>query len=219
MFGLRHRRLSVAALGHARQDALVDGVYSVALTLFVLDLKIPDGLSPEQLDAFWPVILPKALSFVLGFVMAASAWIYVHQMSALYTRTNLGHLVRTVASLMLVCALPFTTAAMGAYSGRPLGPMLFSGNVAVLVGVYTLDLILSRKSLISDAISPSLVNQIIAAHIGAVCWAGFCCLYLSPLSPRLGIAGIVAYVAMHWISIWWFEPQMHAARAAVEAKE
>jgi hypothetical protein len=108
---------------------------------------------------------------------------------------------------------------MGAYSGRSLGPMLFSGNVTVLVGVYTLDLILSRKSLISDAISPSLIDHIIAAHIGAVCWAGFCCLYLSPLSPRLGIAGIVAYVVMHWISIWWFEPQMHAARAAIETRE
>jgi uncharacterized membrane protein len=191
----------------------------VALTLFVLDLKIPDGLSPEQLHAYWPVMLPKVWSFVLGFVMAASAWIYVHQMSALYTRTNLGHLVRTVASLMFVCALPFTTAAMGAYPDRPLGPMLFSGNVTVLVGIYTLDLILSRKSLISDAVGRALIDQIVAAHIGAVCWAGFCCLYLSSRSPHLAIAGIVAYVAMHWISIWWFEPQMHVARAAIEAKE
>jgi uncharacterized membrane protein len=216
MFGLRRRRSSSAALNLTRQDAITDGVYSVALTLLVLDLKIPAGLADPSLAVLLPVMTPKVLSFVLGFVMAGSAWIYVHQISALYVRTNLGHLVRTMASLMFVCALPFTTAAMGDYSDQPLGPMLYSGNVMILVAIYTIDLALSRAALIPDTVDRRLLNQILVVHIGAVLWAGFCCFYLSPRSPHLAIGGVVAYLAMHWISIWWFEPQMHVARSAIE---
>lgn len=215
---LKRRGKPTPKLEHSRLDALVDGVYSVALTLLILNLNIPDGLSAEQLAAFWPDFAPKALSFVLSFVMAASAWIYVHQMSALYTHTNLGHTVRTVASLMLVCALPLTTAAVGTYPNLPIGPALYAGNIMVLVAIYTLDLALSRKALIPVEVDPKLVNQILLAHVGAVIWAAFCCFYLSYRNPHWGIAGIVAYVVMHWINIWWFEPQMHIARAAIEEK-
>ncbi|HSM95983.1 MAG TPA: TMEM175 family protein [Rhizomicrobium sp.] len=118
----RARHYAPAAIDLSRLNALVDGVYSVALTLLILNLSLPQDLSDAELARYWHALVPKALSFVLSFVMAGSAWIYVHQISVLYERTNLGHLIRTVASLMFVCTLPLTTAALGAYPDSPWAP-------------------------------------------------------------------------------------------------
>jgi uncharacterized membrane protein len=212
----RGRHDTPAAIDLSRLNALVDGVYSVALTLLILNLGLPEGMSQSELARYWHTLMPKVLSFVLSFVMAGSAWVYVHQMSVLYTRTNLGHLIRTVASLMFVCTLPLTTAALGAYSDSAVGPVLYSANVAVLVGIYTLDLAMARNSLIPSCVDRQLLDQLMHVHYGVVAWAAFCC-FLSFYYPYWGIAGITAYVLTHWASIWWFEPQMHIARAAIEA--
>lgn len=218
MLGRLHGRTPQAALGHGRLDALVDGVYSVALTLLILNLNVPAGLGPNALWAYLQTLMPKVLAFVLSFVMAGSAWIYVHQMAALYTTTNLGHTIRTVMALMFVCALPLTSAALGSYPDTPFGPAVYSGNVMLLVAIYAFDLAMSRKSLISPAVDRRLVGKLLALHVGAIAWAAFCCFYLSFSNPRWAIAGVFAYVVMHWVSIWWFEPEMHIARAAIEAE-
>ncbi|HSM95982.1 MAG TPA: hypothetical protein VLT91_08060 [Rhizomicrobium sp.] len=75
---------------------------------------------------------------------------------------------------------------------------------------------MSRNALIPSSVDRRLLSQLLQVHCGAVAWAAFCCL-LSFLNPHWGIAGIAAYVLMHWGSIWWFNPQMHAVRAAIEA--
>jgi uncharacterized membrane protein len=58
----------------ARLDALSDGIFGVAMTLLVLELRLPDDFNPadgqellKALLALWPKFLPYALSFlVLG---------------------------------------------------------------------------------------------------------------------------------------------------------
>jgi len=64
----------------ARLDALHDGVFSVAMTLLVLDVRLPDDFHPadggellQGLLKLWPKFLPYLLSFtVLGLRWLAS---------------------------------------------------------------------------------------------------------------------------------------------------
>jgi uncharacterized membrane protein len=64
----------------ARLDALTDGVFSVAMTLLVLDVRLPDDFHPvhdgeflQGLVSLWPKFLPYVLSFgVLGLRWIAS---------------------------------------------------------------------------------------------------------------------------------------------------
>ena len=57
----------------ARLDALNDGIFSVAMTLLALDIRLPEEFNPadgsELLQAFaklWPKLLPYVLSFALA---------------------------------------------------------------------------------------------------------------------------------------------------------
>ena len=58
----------------ARIDALTDGIFAVAMTLLVLDIRLPENLAVhdragllQALMDLWPKFVPYALSFmVLG---------------------------------------------------------------------------------------------------------------------------------------------------------
>ena len=64
----------IAGQSNERLAALSDGIFAVAMTLLVLDVRFPDDFSPNTTTEFlagaaalWPKFLPYALSFwVLG---------------------------------------------------------------------------------------------------------------------------------------------------------
>jgi uncharacterized membrane protein len=64
-----------------RVDALTDGVMAIAMTLFVLDVKVPDlptDVPPWSLMAALGHTLPTFASFVLSFVVLGVAWYRHH---------------------------------------------------------------------------------------------------------------------------------------------
>jgi uncharacterized membrane protein len=63
----------------SRIDALTDGLFGVAMTLLVLDLRLPAEFHPDRaalvqaLEDLWPKFFPYALSFyVLGSTWLAN---------------------------------------------------------------------------------------------------------------------------------------------------
>jgi uncharacterized membrane protein len=68
------RTLDPTMYPKARLDALSDGIFAVAMTLLVLDVRLPEDFHPRDaaellagLGSLWPKILPYVLSFgVLG---------------------------------------------------------------------------------------------------------------------------------------------------------
>ncbi len=51
----------------ARLKGLSDGVVAFALTLLVLDIRIPEGLSPDQLPASLAALGPAAVVYLIAF--------------------------------------------------------------------------------------------------------------------------------------------------------
>ena len=68
-----------------RSEALTDGIFAVAMTLLVIELKLPQhGLvhSAADLLAALFALLPKAIAWVLSFFVLALFWIGHHRVSA-----------------------------------------------------------------------------------------------------------------------------------------
>ncbi|MFO1534583.1 MAG: TMEM175 family protein [Thermoplasmatota archaeon] len=92
----------------ARLEAFSDGVFAIAITLLVLELRVPDGDLLRGLLHEWPSFLSFSLSFVTILIM----WTNHH--------ANLSHVVRADGRLlfangfllMLVTFLPFPTAVL-----------------------------------------------------------------------------------------------------------
>lgn len=115
----------------SRLEAFSDGVFGFAITLLVLDIKVPDVGSGknlfESMAADWSVYL----SFLIGFFTILICWINHHFMFDYIYRSNSKLLLLNGFKLLVVTFTPFATALIGRYIGEV--------DQTMAVNVYTLN--------------------------------------------------------------------------------
>jgi len=112
-----------AALG--RIAALSDGVIAFAITLMVLDVRVPDNLLAGQVGQALLDLRPKYFGCALSFVVIAVYWIEHHRMFTRIVRYDRRLIWLNFLFLFFIAFLPFTTDIIGEY-----------GNVPIVVAVY-----------------------------------------------------------------------------------
>jgi uncharacterized membrane protein len=94
-----------------RAEAFSDGVFAIAITLLVLDLRLP-GAGPghhtlvHQLVHDWP----QYFAYVVSFLTIGIMWMNHHTIFAHITRVDRPLLVINLLLLMGVVAIPFPTS-------------------------------------------------------------------------------------------------------------
>src|SRR5438445_13799201 len=64
-----------------RIEALIDGIFAVALTLLVLDIKLPEGMTYATNEALWTRLLSLERHFAiyaLSFIVIGIYWVPPH---------------------------------------------------------------------------------------------------------------------------------------------
>lgn len=119
----------------ARVDALTDGIYAVAMTLLVLDIRLPDDFHPGNADqllqgliALWPKIFP----YLLSFIVLGLRWLAAVRMSGRAELLGRSYIVWWMLGLLLTTGIPFTTIIVGRYASLAPAVWLYSGNVGLL---------------------------------------------------------------------------------------
>lgn len=107
-----------------RLEAFSDGVYSIAMTLLVLDLKVPHvegaGIPGELIRALvaqWP----SYLAFVTSFFTILIMWVNHHAMFKLIGKVSRGLMFSNGFLLMMTTVVPFTTGLVAEYLQKPGG--------------------------------------------------------------------------------------------------
>ena len=127
---------NVEGLGKQRIEALSDGIFAFAMTLLVLDVKIPklpeplvnQGVLAQTLLDLWPKFLTFAMSFVtLGFFWAAH-----HGYSHFLKRTDRYFLWINLLFLLIVVFMPFSTDLLGDYPRHRIAAMVYGCNMMAL---------------------------------------------------------------------------------------
>lgn len=124
-----------AAIDKHRLAGLQDGVYSIAMTLLVLELRLPALPEPLTDGVLWSALWslgPKLISWLLSFWVLAILWIgdvrtlaITHFVDALLLRLSL-------CRLALVSLLPFSTAFIGEHGRYRAGAALYSAHLFLL---------------------------------------------------------------------------------------
>lgn len=125
---------SAGGLTKARIEALADGVFAIAMTLLVLDLKVPN-ISHANPDQLLPALLaqwPKYISYAISFFMLGIYWIGHHNQFHVIRRSDRGFLWINILYLMTISLLPFSTALLGEYPGTRIALIIYGGNLAVI---------------------------------------------------------------------------------------
>jgi len=93
-----------------RVEAFSDGVFAIAITLLVLDLKAPatKGAILHDLLVQWPAYL----AYLASFAYVGVIWINHHNLFTRIARVNDGLLWRNLALLGAMSVLPFPTAVV-----------------------------------------------------------------------------------------------------------
>lgn len=114
-----HDQWSNAKLSIQRLTALSDGIFAVAMTLLVFNIRLPEqkaDISVDQVIALWP----KLLSYALSFVVLGMYWISHHNIVNLIRRSNRVFLWLNLLFLMCIAFLPFASATLGEHGQQRL---------------------------------------------------------------------------------------------------
>lgn len=126
----------------ARIEAFSDGVFAIAATLLVLDLKVPHDAAGgpgllRTLAAQWP----SYVAFVTSFAFIGIMWINHHRLFTLIKRSDNLLLVLNGLLLLGVTFVPFPTAVLAEYIPRDGGHVaaaVYSGTYTVLAVFFNL---------------------------------------------------------------------------------
>jgi uncharacterized membrane protein len=117
-----------------RVQALADGVFAVAMTLLVLDVRLPDEHASDSHE-LWSQLTglgPSVAAYVLSFTMLGTFWLAVHAVLDLCERSDRTLAWAVLAFLFFVTTLPFTASVLADHTHVRLAVVLYWLNLACL---------------------------------------------------------------------------------------
>lgn len=131
-----------------RLEAFSDGVFAVAITLLVLNIKIPGIDAPaSQLPndtQLWEMLLkelPMLAAYVTSFATIGVMWLNHHRLYTHIKRTDTGLILLNLLLLLVVVFIPVPTALVAEYLFYPdqhAAALLYSGTMIILAICFNL---------------------------------------------------------------------------------
>jgi uncharacterized membrane protein len=105
-------------------EAFLHGVFAIAITLLVLDIRVPPVESTPNGEALIHALedgAPRYVAYILGFLYLGTYWIATHRTLRRMRGVDHWFLVIGLVFLMVVSVLPFGTALLAEYIGKDEG--------------------------------------------------------------------------------------------------
>ena len=103
---------------NSRLETFCDGVFAIALTLLIIDIKIPSTVEINSTPDFWLVlkhIAPSIFAFILSFVIIFITWVNHHNSMKLVNKSSGPFIYSNGFLLLSVVFVPFPTSLVGEY--------------------------------------------------------------------------------------------------------
>jgi uncharacterized membrane protein len=117
----------------ARIEAFSDGVFAIAITLLILEIKVPPATVDlgSQLLRQWP----SYVAFVISFAFIGIMWINHHRLFTHIHRSNTVLLILNLLLLLGVCWVPYPTAVLAQHlsaGDQKIAALLYHGSYFVI---------------------------------------------------------------------------------------
>jgi uncharacterized membrane protein len=111
----KHREL----FGPERLLAFSDGVFAVAITLLVIDLRLPvaEGGDAATVDVLLTMV-PKLLFFAFTFIIIGMSWLGHHRKFSYIHQVDGGLLWLNMFYLLALCLVPFASGSLSEHGNR-----------------------------------------------------------------------------------------------------
>jgi uncharacterized membrane protein len=172
----------VAGQSVGRLAALSDGIFAVAMTLLVLDLRVPAANAIHSEHDLWQALIllsPRLLIFLMSVMTLGIFWVG--------QQTQLNHFARSdrnlawihIAFLCAVCLVPFTTSLLAEFIHYRIALIACWFNILLLgVMLYWSWKYATRAKLLDDnlaeEIHPAVIRRIVIAQSLYAAGAALC---------------------------------------------
>jgi uncharacterized membrane protein len=181
----------------SRIDALTDGLFGVAMTLLVLDVRLPDEFHPHDANDLFQALLglmPKFLPYVLSFLVLGLRWLSNVQVRSRGEFFGREYVTWWLFYLLLITCVPFSTMVVGRFAAFAPAIWLYAGNTLLLAAVSFRLMALTPDLEPGDHLrdrTASLMLLIVSSLL-AIGW--------SFVAPRQALWAFVLNVAAPWFA-------------------
>ena len=194
-------------MNKGRLEAFSDGVFAIIITIMVLELRVPEGGTFDDLKP----LIPKFISYILSFTYVAIYWNNHHHMFQLVKHVNGKVLWRNMFLLFCLSLVPFVTAWMGENH--------FSASPTALYGIVLAMAGIAYYFLIHSLIKLHGEDSLLATSIGND--------FKGKISVVIYVVGILVSFYNSWISfglyccvaVMWFIPDKRIEKRLVAKGE
>ena len=153
---------------NSRIEAFSDGVFAIAITLLVLELKVPPLASVHSITDLWNGLIhlwPSYFAFTLSFGILLVSWVNHHYLFNILDKSSRPFLYANGFLLFTITFMPFPTALLAEYIStdyaKPAIAFYCFGGVINSIGWnLLLHTIIKPKKLVRSEESIKLVNTI-----------------------------------------------------------
>jgi uncharacterized membrane protein len=183
----------------ARLDTLSDGIFGVAMTLLILDVRLPDDFHPRDgsellrgLADLWPKIFPYVLSFgVLGL-----RWLANVEVRTRAEFVNREYVNWWLLYLLLITCVPFTTIVVGRFAHFAPAIWLYAGHTLLLSAVGLRLVLITPHPEQGDHLSRRQMSAILLMVSSLLAIA------LSFINPRVALWALALNFAAPLLNKW-----------------
>ena len=191
----------------ARIEAFSDGVIAIAITILVLELRVPElgsAFTETQMSDLVVHLLPKIAAYLLSFLLIAIYWVNHHHMFHLLERADSGLLWANNNLLLWLSLLSFPTSLLGEHPSSKLIAAAYGGiSFMAALGFYLLHRHAFSAGLFSKDYSERAYRDDARANLMTLS-AYLLCIALSFVYPY------AAEVGYALIALMYFLPRIHA---------
>ena len=181
----------------SRVEAFSDGVFAIAITLLILEIKIPHGEHGlwAELLALWP----SYIAFLMSFVVILIMWVNHHELLRMVGGVTYPFLFTNGLLLLTVTFVPFPTAVLAAYLGTAEARTAAAFYCATFV-VNALLWNLLFATMVRGGLKPSVTAETVATVRKAYFWGPLVYLLSTAVALVRPTLGLLVNISL-WI-LW-----------------
>jgi len=172
-----------------RLENFSDGVFSIAVTLLILNVRIPDAknLDNHHLNHALYNVIPHALTFIFSFLAIGVFWVAHHRIFSFVKVLNSTLLWLNIFYLLFVAMIPYPAAVLSENPFLPTAILLYSITLLIIALMHfiLLQYMLQNKTLKHEALTTDIyISAQKTATVGPICYiiaaiAGYFNVYVS----------------------------------------
>jgi len=152
-------------MNKSRIEAFSDGVFAVAMTLLVVDIRIPivsGGVGDAQVAQIFAQVWPDVLLYMASFFVLSVLWTNHHFIFHAFAKeVNRQLNLLNMLYLMFVVLVPFSVLLISTYASSKIAVVVYGANIFIIVffSAMMTRYVRHNKELLNPQLSQRTIHQ------------------------------------------------------------